>query len=158
MPWPCTFQDILSGIDVTIGDIPTERTHMSPDRQTLLHDLTTVVALLRGEAWVHSYHLMTSSCSLLFKDVEECAPTGVQDALGQGMVLDHVENTQFLNCNHLIVFSVLLSCLIVKITALAGDFQMRLGSITSSLAAAFTAFLPTAYLALLTSECPLRFP
>ena len=79
---------------------------MGSDRQTLLDDLATLVTFLAREARVHSYHLMTSSCSLLFKDVEECAPTGVQDALCQGMVLYHVEHLKLLNGNDLILFGV----------------------------------------------------
>ena len=63
-------------------------------RQTLLDDLTTLVTCLTGEARVHSYHCVPSSLSLFTQDVEEGAPTGVHDALGQGMVLDHIENTQ----------------------------------------------------------------
>src|SRR5712691_84469 len=88
MPWPCTFQNILSGVHITISDIPAERTHMSTYRQTLLHDLTAGVAFLTGEARIDSYHLMTSSRSLLFKDIKECAPTGVHNALSE-MVIFH---------------------------------------------------------------------
>ena len=65
MPWPCKFENILSGVDITVSDIPTERTDMGSHRQRFLHDLPTVVALLRGETRVHSDHLMTSSLSLL---------------------------------------------------------------------------------------------
>src|SRR6266852_9850008 len=117
MPWPCTCEDILGGIGITISDRPAERTHMSPYRQTLVHDLTACVALLRGEARIHSDHLMTSSSSLLFKDSEKCAPTGVKDALCQGMIVDHVENTQLLNSNDLIAFCIRLCRLKVEVTA-----------------------------------------
>src|SRR5436189_3373244 len=92
MPWPCTCENILGGVDITISDRPTERTHMSTYRQTLLHDLTACVAVLRGEARIDSDHSMTSSSSPLFKDIEKCAPTGFKDALCQGMISDHVEN------------------------------------------------------------------
>jgi len=81
---------------------------MGSYRQTLLYDLPTLVAFLRGETWVHSDDLMSSTLSLYFKNVEERAPRGVQDALCQGMIVDHVENSQLLNSDHLIVFSVLL--------------------------------------------------
>ncbi len=47
---------------------------MGTHRQTLLYDLTTVVTVLRGEARVDSYHLMTSSFSLFFKDAHGFAP------------------------------------------------------------------------------------
>src|SRR5947209_10227034 len=92
MPWPCNLENILGSIDITVGDIAAERTDMGSYRQTLLHDLTTFEAFLRGEARIDSYHPMTSSLSLFFEDVEERAPTGVHDALCQRMVLYHVEN------------------------------------------------------------------
>ncbi len=76
---------------------------MGSHRQRFLYDLPTLVTVLRGEARVHSYHVMTSSCSLIFKDVEKRAPTGVHDALCQGMILHHVENGEVLNRNHLIL-------------------------------------------------------
>src|SRR6202165_226829 len=139
MPWPCTCKNILSGIDITISDIPAERTHMSTYRQTLFHDLTALVAFLRGEARIDSYHLMTSSFSLLFKDIEKCAPTGIQDALCQGMILHHVENTQFLNSDDLIAFCIRLCRLRVKITALPLALEMGLRRAASSLAPSVTA-------------------
>src|SRR5215470_11157064 len=102
MPWPSKVENVLSGVDITISEVPTERTKMRPHRQTLLHDLPTPVALLRGETRVHSNHLMPSTCSLDFKEIEECAPARVHDALCQCVILHHVENSQFLNGNHLI--------------------------------------------------------
>ena len=89
---------------------------MGSHRQTLLHDLTTLVAFLRGETRIDSYHLMTGSCSLIFKNSEKRAPTGVHDALCQGMILDHVENRKLLNSDHLIVFGVLFSNLEMMVT------------------------------------------
>ncbi len=63
---------------------------MGANGQTLLHDLPTLVAFLRGIAWVHSNDLMTSSCSLIREDVEEGTPGSIHDAFCQGMVLYHV--------------------------------------------------------------------
>src|SRR6266487_4760706 len=106
MPWPCTFQNILSGIDITVCHIATERTDMGTHRQRFLHDLATFETLLRCEARIHSYHCVTSSFSLFTEDVEECAPTGVHDAFCQGMVLYHVENLKLLNSDDLVLFGV----------------------------------------------------
>src|SRR6202165_5513024 len=156
MPWPCTCKNILSGIDITISDIPAERTHMSTYRQTLFHDLTALVAFLRGEARIDSYHLMTSSFSLLFKDIEKCAPTGIQDALCEGMILHHVENTQFLNSDDLRAFCILLCRLRVKITALPLDLEMGLRRAASSLAPSVTGLLTPGQLALLAPQGFLR--
>jgi hypothetical protein len=129
---------------------------MGSYRQTLLDDLTTLVTFLAREARVHSNHLMTSSCSLLFKDVEECAPTGVQDALSQAMVLDHVENLKLLNSNHLVLLAVLLGRFEMEITAPARNLEMGLRRATSSLAPSMTAFLASAQLTLLASQGFLR--
>ena len=80
---------------------------MRTNRQNSLHDLATLVTFLSGEARVHSDHCVPSSSALSFKDSRGSAPTGVHDALSQGMVLYHVENVKLLNSNHLIVFGVL---------------------------------------------------
>ena len=129
---------------------------MGSHRQTLLHDLTTLVALLRGETRIDSYHLMTGSCSLIFKNSEKRAPTGVHDALCQGMILDHVENRKLLNSDHLIVFGVLFSNLEMMVTALTINLQMRPGNVASSLTPSMTALFPSAQLALLSSQDFLR--
>src|SRR5437588_2287428 len=152
MPWPCTFEDSLSGVDITISDIATERTDMGSHRQGFLHDLPTFVAFLRGETRVHSDHLMTSSLSLLFKDSEECAPTSVHDALCQGMILYHVENSQLLNRDQLIAFCILFGCLIVKVSALTGNLEMGLCRTTSSLTASVTSFFAPTQSALFASQ------
>jgi hypothetical protein len=152
MPWPGTSQNILGGIDITISDIPTERTQMRTDRQGFLHDLATSAALLRGEARIDSDHLMPSTCSLDFKDSEKRAPTGIHDALCQGMILDHIQYLKLLNSDHLIVQSILLGCLIVEIAALPLDLQMRLRGTASSLATARAALLTPCYRTLFAPE------
>src|SRR5712691_3701915 len=106
MPWPCNFEKVLGGIDISIHHIATERTHMRTDRQTLLHDFPALVTFLTGETRVHSYDLMTSSCSLLFKNVEELPPRGVENALRQMMVLDHVGHLKVFHGNVVILFSI----------------------------------------------------
>src|SRR5215813_5960335 len=118
MPWPCHFENILGGIDITVSNVPTERTDMGAYRQRFLHHLSTLVTFLRGESRVHSYDLMSSTCSLGFKNVEERAPRSVHDGFCQRMILYHGENGKFLNRNHLVLFGILLGCLIMEITAL----------------------------------------
>ena len=129
---------------------------MSSYRQRFLDDLATLVTFLAGEARVHSYHLMTSSCSLLFKDVEECAPTGVHDALREGMVLYHVKNLKLLNGDYLVLFGVRFGRLEMEIPPLAGYLEMRLGGTLGSFTASMTALLASAQLALLASQGFLR--
>src|SRR5438034_8331006 len=129
---------------------------MGTYRQTLLDDLPTLVTFLTGEARVHSYHCVPSSLSLFTQDVEEGAPTGVHDALCQGMVLCHVENVKLLNSNHLVLLGVLFCRFEMEITALTRDLEMRLRCIPGSLAASMTAFLASAQLALLASQGLLR--
>ena len=129
---------------------------MGTHRERFLYDLATFEALLRGKVRVHSNHLMTSSCSLLFKDVEECAPTGVHDALCQGMVLYHVEHVKLLNGDYLVLFGVRFGRFEMEITALPRDLEMGLRRATSSFPAAMTALLASAQLALLASQGFLR--
>ena len=129
---------------------------MGSYRQRFLYDLTTLVTFLTGEARVHSYHLMTGSCSLVTEDVEECAPTGVHDALGQMMVLDHVGDLKVFYRNTLIAFSIGFRRLEMVITALAIHLEMGLCHVLRSLTAAMTALLASAQLALLASQDSLR--
>ena len=117
---------------------------MGSHRQRFLHDLATLRAFLRGEARIDSYQCVTSSLSLFTQDSEECAPGGVHDALCQGRISYHVENHKFLHSDHLIVFRVLLSRLIVEVTALTGDLEMCLRGTLRSLAASVRTFLAAA--------------
>ena len=100
---------------------------MGSHRQRFLHIFSALRTFLRGEARIHSYDCVPSSCSLFTQDVEECAPGGVHDALCQSMILYHVENTQFLNSHHLIVFSVLcfdgLQHLMIQLSRLSQALQ-----------------------------------
>ena len=129
---------------------------MGSYRQTLLDDLATLEALLRCEARVHSYHCDDQLLQPSLQDVEECAPTGVHDALCQGMVLCHVENLKLLNSNHLVLLGVLFGRFEMEITALTRNLEMGLRRATSSLAAAMTTLLTSAHRSLLASQGFLR--
>ncbi len=156
VPRPCEFEDILGGIDITVSNVPTERTDMGSYRQRFLHNLSTLVAFLRGETRVHSDDLMSSTLSLNFKDSEERAPRSVHDGFCQGMILYHVENTQLLNGDDLIAFGILLGRLIVKVSALAFDLEMSFRRIPGGDPLTVTPFLTSAELALLSAERLLR--
>ena len=129
---------------------------MRPDRQTLLHDFTTGGALLRGETRVDSDHLMTGSLSLLFKNREKCAPRGIQDGLGQMMVLDHIGESQVFYREMLVALRVLLGRLEMKITALTGNLEMGLRCVPGRLPTAMRPFFPAGQRTLLLSERLLR--
>ena len=55
---------------------------MGAHAQTLLDARTTAAAFLCREARGHSDNLMTGSLSLIFKNAEKRAPTGVMNASG----------------------------------------------------------------------------
>ena len=129
---------------------------MSSNRKRFPHNLTTLEALLRGEARIDSYHCVPSSLSLFTQDVEERAPTGVHDALCQRVILNHVENLKLLNGDHLVLFSVLFGGLILEIAPLPLDLEMGLRCTLGGFASAMTAFLATADRALLASQRTLR--
>ncbi len=152
MPWPGNFEYILSGVDIPILNVATERTDMRPDTQRLLHNLPTLIAFLRGVAGVHSNDLMSSTLSLGSENIEERAPGGVHDAFREMMVFDHPTDGQVLNGNMMELFGVLFSDLVVEITALALDLQMRVCRTLGSLAASLRPLLPTCYRALLAPE------
>src|SRR5947209_5834967 len=156
MPWPCTLENILGGIDITVSHIATERTHMGTDGQGLLDDLPAVETLLGGEGRIDSKDLMTGSFSLLLKNVEEGAPTGVQDAFCEQVVLDHVRDSQVFYRNMVILLGILLGHFEMMVTALTVNLQVRLGSILGGFAPPIAALLATAHLALLASQCSLR--
>lgn len=95
---------------------------MSSHREALLDVLPASAALLRREARGDSYHRMTGSLSLIREDSENCAPTGVVNALGQVMVSHHPSDMQVFNADTTIAFSIALGGLEVKVAALAADF------------------------------------
>ena len=129
---------------------------MCTNTQGLLHKLPTVATCLCREAWVHSDDLMTSSCSLVFKDGEELAPRGVQDGFRQLMVLDHSGDSKVFDHEMVIVLGVLLRHLELMVTALTVDLQMGLGYGLRSLTLAMAALLAATHGALLASQRLLR--
>lgn len=88
---------------------------MSTNTQGLLNQLPTVATCLCRETRIDSDDLMTSSFSLLFKDIKKRAPTGVHDALCQVMIFHHVVNREFLDRNMVIVFGIQLCRLRVEV-------------------------------------------
>jgi hypothetical protein len=129
---------------------------VSTNTEGLLYKFPTVATCLCGETWIHSNDLMTSSCSLIFKNSEELTPRGIQDGFRQMMVLDHIGDLEVFYRNVLILFSVLLCYLEMVITALEINLQMCLCRALSSLTSAMTAFLTSAYRALLAPQRFLR--
>src|SRR2546423_12539182 len=103
---------------------------MGTYRKRLLHNLSTSVALLRGEMRVDSGDLMTSSCSLIFKNIEECTPRSVENALGQVMIFHHVGDLKVFHRNVMILFCIPFGGLEMVITTLAIDLQMRFRSVS----------------------------
>ncbi len=129
---------------------------MGANGQTLLHDLPTLVAFLRGRAGVHSNDLMTSSCSLIREDVEEGTPGSVHDAFCQGMVLYHVQHVQWLNGDGMVLLCVALGGFVVKVPPLPLDLQVRVCRAPGGLPMPLAALLASSDGPLLASECSLR--
>lgn len=129
---------------------------MGSHRQRLLYNLPTLVTLLRGEARIDSNDLMTSSCSLILKDVEECTPRGVENALRQTMIFHHVGDLKVFHGYVVILFHIPFRCLEMVISALSVDLQVRLSDVTGSEPASVTALFAPAQLALFAPECLLR--
>jgi hypothetical protein len=94
---------------------------MGTHTEGLLNKLPTVAACLRGETWIHSYHSMTSPCSLLFKKSEELTPCGIQDALRKVMVLYHMSDLQVLSRD-----------MVIGLCILFGNFEMVIAALLPS--------------------------
>jgi hypothetical protein len=124
------------------------RTHA----QGLLNERPAVAACLCGEARIDSDHLMSSTCSLGFKESEKCAPTGVHDGFREMMVLDHMTDSQVFDTDTMIVLAILPGYLKVEVTTLASNLEMGFRGVLSRLAAAVTAYLTTGKRTLLASE------
>ena len=97
---------------------------MGSHTEGLLNKLPALATCLCGEARVDSYDLMSSVLSFGLKDIEKCAPTGVYDALGKVMVLDHITDSQIFHHNALIAFSIGFSRLEMMVTTLPIDLQV----------------------------------
>lgn len=129
---------------------------MRTDTEGLLYQFPTVTACLCGETGVHSDDLMTSSCSLIFKDVEERAPRGIQDGFCEMMVFDHIADSQVFYYNVVIAKSIGFGCLEMVIAALPMDLEMGLSNVTSGFAPTVAPLLASAQLSLFAPERLLR--
>src|SRR5947209_10810347 len=130
---------------------------MRPNAQTLLNDLPAPRAFLCGVARAHSYHLMTSSFSLIFKDIEERTPTRVHDAFCQVVIFHHVGDLQVFYHDVVIALRIRFRRLEMMITTLTGNLQMRLCRILRGFLLPVTAFLtPTQHTLLAPERSPRR--
>src|SRR5450755_612836 len=107
MPWPCTLQYVLRGVNIAVCYVSAERTHVSTHTESFLHDLSTHVTFLRRETRIDSYHSMMSSLSLIFKNSEKRAPASIHDGLREVMIFDHIVDTQVLDNNAIMIGSIL---------------------------------------------------
>ncbi len=130
---------------------------MGTNRQTLLHQFATLEALLCGVAGVHLDHLMTGSFGLISKDVDELAPTRIQDGLGKMVIVRHPLDVQLFGRNELIALCVRFGCFEMEIAPLAFDLQMGLCGTSGRFASSLALFLASGKHALLASEGGLTF-
>jgi len=121
---------------------------MCAHAQALLDVLPTSVAPLCHEARRNSDHLMISSFSLIFKDTEKRAPTGVVNVLGQMMVSYHSKHVQIFHTNTAIPLRITFGRLELEVAALPGNLEVLAGYFTRGLVAAVTTFRATAHAAL----------
>jgi len=129
---------------------------MRTNRQTFLDNLATLRAFLTGETGIDSYHLVTSTFSLVTQNSEELSPACIKNAFRKRVILDHIGNLQVLYGNVVIGLCVLFRYLEMVITSLSVNLEMGLRSTFGGFASALTAFLSTADRALLASQSTLR--
>jgi hypothetical protein len=128
---------------------------MRTNRQRFLDNFTALETLLTGETGVHSYDLMSSTCSLGSEDIKELTPSSIANRFGKVMVLYHIGDVQVLYRDMLIGLCILFGNLEMEITPLTDNLEMRLCRASGSLTAAMTVFLASAHRALLASQCTL---
>ena len=128
---------------------------MSTNTERLLHNLPTLVALLRRETWVDSYHLVPSIPSFDRKYIEKRAPTSVHDALCKVMIFDHVVDLQILNNNQFVSISILLCRFEVKVFSLTATLEVCLCRALTRLTSSLTSLFTSTYRSLLTAQCSL---
>ena len=128
---------------------------MRPDAQRLVDHLPTPIAFSRGVGRVHSNDLMSGAFSLGGENIEERTPGGVHDAFCEMMVFHHAIDVEVLDGNMMVLFRVVFSDLVVEITALALDLEVRLCRPLGGFSTPFRPLLPTCYRALLAPECGL---
>ena len=129
---------------------------MGSHRQRLRYQLPTLVAFLRGEARIDSNDLMTSSCGLILKDVEECTPRGVENALRHMMIFHHIGDLKVFHSYVVILLRIAFRRLEMVISALPLDLQVRLGDVPGRETAPVTARFAPTQLALFAPERLLR--
>lgn len=125
---------------------------MSPDTQAFRNDCFASKADLRSEVGSDLDHTTTSVLSFVGQDVQEDAPRGVVNALGEMTIAGHPVDVQVFNNNETIIIGVNLGCLEEKIPSLPRDFEMGLGHAASCLAPSAAPFGATGENALLTSQ------
>jgi hypothetical protein len=87
-------ENIARGIFIAICDIAT-RTPKHPHRQReMQRDLSTGMTRSRCVGGIDEHHFTASVCSFAGEVCSEQAPSGIEDAFGQMMILDHVTDTQ----------------------------------------------------------------
>jgi hypothetical protein len=145
-------------MNIPVLNIPATRANVSPDRERLLNDLATVKAPLRGQVRRHFDYPYSSFFRFEYEDVLESKPTRVRDGVSKVAVLEHIRDSQVLNRDEGVSIHVVPRRLVRVVLALAGDLEVNLGHLPSSLAPAVGAFLSTRRLALRPPECLRRPP
>lgn len=116
---------------------------MDPFRQGLGDMRSASGASLRRISGVHQHHFPPSIFCFGLKDVDELTPTGVTDALGQGMVPNHVGYSEVFSSNEATAFHQHVSSLVMEVTTGIPDTLMLPSQDMDSLASAI-ATLPSA--------------
>jgi hypothetical protein len=88
--------------------------------------MATARAILRRIRWIHFDHRSTSLFRFVDDDHYELPPSGVTDALGQVMVLDHPPDVQIFDFDALVLIDQLSRLFEMKIASLPFDLQMLL--------------------------------
>lgn len=156
MPWPCNFENILSGIDITVCNVSTERADMGTHGKRFLHQFATVEAFLCRIAGVDSDDCMSSVFSFGTQNIEKRTPGGIHDGLREMVIFHHPIDVQIFHGYHLILLGIRLCHLEMEVSALPLDLEVRQSHRTSGFAPSLAALLAAGLQAFFASKNLLR--
>ena len=134
-------QDVERGIVVPMQAGSALWAAMPANGQALRDDNATARTGLTGERRVYRLHSLPGARSLESKDGEKLSPARIADALGQMVIPHQVGNPQVFMVDDIVGVDELVGLLVVEVTPLPCDMEMRLGQQGDGFAPTMTALL-----------------
>src|ERR1051326_4162721 len=124
---------------ITMCNKTTSNTSMFALRETFLDAITTLAAILRTERGRYFHKLTPSVCGFGLSYRYERVPACISNTFCQMMIFQHPGNIQIFKCYLIIFFDQLKRFFMMKIIALALNFQVLASYFINRLLAVVTA-------------------